>query len=209
MKVVVVGAGIAGLSAAYDLVRAGHTVMVYEAASQAGGLASGFRDPGWDWPLERFYHHLFETDVALRDLVKEIGFSDKLFFRRPVTAQWWQGRGYALDGVLPILRFPGMPLIDRLRFGMVTAILKYVNNNWQDLELTTAAEWISRWAGPTVYSTIWRPLLEGKFGPYADEVNMAWLWARLKARSFKLGYFTGGFQAFVDALLAHVRGLGV
>lgn len=208
MRVGIIGAGVAGLAAAYDLARVGHTVTVYESAALAGGLASGFRDERWDWPLERFYHHLFETDTAIRELVREIGFADKLFFRRPVTAQWWQGRGYALDGVLPILRFPGLPPLDRLRFGMVAAYLKYATNNWHKLEQTTAAQWTSRWAGATVYRTIWRPLLEGKFGPYTDEVNMAWLWARLKARSFRLGYFAGGFQAFCDALLVYVRQLG-
>ncbi|HEX9372505.1 MAG TPA: FAD-dependent oxidoreductase, partial [Roseiflexaceae bacterium] len=64
MKVGIIGAGIAGLTAAHDLARAGHSVTIYEAAAQAGGLASGFRDERWDWPLERFYHHLFETDTA-------------------------------------------------------------------------------------------------------------------------------------------------
>ena len=68
----IAGAGIAGLTAAYDLVKAGHTVSVYEAGAQAGGLASGFRDDGWAWPLERFYHHLFTTDRAIRALVDEI-----------------------------------------------------------------------------------------------------------------------------------------
>jgi protoporphyrinogen oxidase len=208
MKVAIVGAGIAGLSAAYDLTRAGHNVTVMEAAPCAGGLASGFRDTRWDWPLERFYHHLFESDVAIQGLVRDIGFTDKLFFRRPVTAQWWQGRSYALDGVLPVLRFPGLPIQDRLRFGIVAAYLKYVTNDWRKLERTTAARWTRRWAGQRVYDEIWRPLLEGKFGPYADEVNMAWLWSRLKARSFKLGYFAGGFQAFCDALLSKVRQLG-
>jgi protoporphyrinogen oxidase len=208
MKVAVIGAGIAGLSAAYDLARAGYAVTVYEAAPFAGGLASGFRDARWEWPLERFYHHLFETDAAIQELVREIGFADKLFFRRPVTAQWWRGQSYALDGVLPVLRFPGLPFPDRLRFGMVAAYLKYGTNDWRALEQTTAAQWTQRWAGPRVYREIWRPLLEGKFGPYADDVNMAWLWARLKARSFKLGYFEGGFQAFCDALLAQVRRLG-
>ena len=91
MKVVIVGAGIAGLTAARDLARAGHTVSVYEAGAQAGGLASGFRDERWDWPLERFYHHLFTTDTAIRQLVDAIGFSDRLFFRSPNTAQWWNG----------------------------------------------------------------------------------------------------------------------
>src|SRR5690606_27008601 len=37
-------------------------------------------------------------------------------------------------------------------------------------------------------------------GVYYDKVNMAWLWARLHVRSFRLGYFEGGFQAFIDAL---------
>jgi protoporphyrinogen oxidase len=51
-------------------------------------------------------------------------------------------------------------------------------------------------------------MLEGKFGAYAREVNMAWMWARVKARSFSLGTFEGGFQAFFDALAKHVQSKG-
>ncbi|MBO9319338.1 MAG: NAD(P)/FAD-dependent oxidoreductase [Chloroflexus sp.] len=200
MKIAVVGAGIAGLSAAYDLAGQGHSVTVYEASAQLGGLASGFRDAGWEWPLERFYHHIFTTDHAIIELTNEIGMRDRLFFRAPVTAQWWRGCGYALDGVLPVLRFPGLPFIDRLRFGLTAFYLKFVTRNWQKLEQVTAMSWTERFAGQRVAQVIWRPLLEGKFGPHADEVNMAWLWARLRARSFKLGYFRGGFQAFADEL---------
>jgi protoporphyrinogen oxidase len=209
MKIGIIGAGIAGLAAAYDLAVSGHQVVVYEAAPMAGGLASGFRDERWNWPLERFYHHLFETDSAIRKLVEQIGFGDKLFFRAPVTAQWWHGRGYPLDGALPVLRFPAMPFIDRARFGAAVAYLKYATSNWQKLERTTAAKWTRRWMGPRADAALIRPLLEGKFGPHVDEVNMAWLWARFKARSFKLGYFVGGFQGFVDALLAEVVRKGV
>jgi uncharacterized protein with NAD-binding domain and iron-sulfur cluster len=57
LRVAIVGAGAAGLAAAYDLTRAGARVVVYEAAPQPGGLASGFRAEGWSWSLERFYHH--------------------------------------------------------------------------------------------------------------------------------------------------------
>ncbi len=209
MKVGIIGAGIAGLAAAHELAKAGHQVAVYEAAASAGGLASGFRDERWEWPLERFYHHLFQTDTALRALVEQIGFGDRLFFRAPVTAQWWRGRSYALDGALPVLKFPALPFVDRVRFGASIAYLKYATNNWRALEQTTATAWTRRWMGEPAYRTLIRPLIEGKFGPYADDVNMAWLWARFKARSFKLGYFVGGFQGFVDALLAYVRIQGV
>ncbi|NJP04886.1 MAG: NAD(P)/FAD-dependent oxidoreductase [Chloroflexaceae bacterium] len=209
MKIAIIGAGIAGLAAAYDLARAGHAVTVYEAAPEAGGLASGFRDERWEWPLERFYHHLFETDTAIRGLVAQIGYQDQLFFRQPVTAQWWQGRLYPIDGPSNVLRFPAIPPLERLRFGLVVAFLKFVYNDWQRLEGHTAAEWSLRWMGPGSYRSIIRPLLEGKFGPYAYDVNMAWLWARFRARSFKLGYFVGGFQGFVDALVAAVEQHGV
>lgn len=202
MKIAIVGAGIAGLSAAYDLAGQGYAVTIYEAGDQVGGLASGFRDAAWDWPLERFYHHIFTTDHAIIELTNDIGMRDRLFFRAPVTAQWWRGRGYALDGVLPVLRFPGLPFIDRLRFGLTAFYLKFITQNWQRLEQTTAMAWTERVAGRNVARVIWRPLLEGKFGPHADEVNMAWLWARLRARSFQLGYFRGGFQAFADELCA-------
>jgi protoporphyrinogen oxidase len=226
MKVGIIGAGIAGLTAAYELSKSGHTVAVFEAAQQVGGLASGFRDERWDWPLERFYHHLFTTDTAIRELVDEIGFSDKLFFRSPNTAQWWNGRGYSLFGgtrnlpgglpmpglvttAISMLNYPGLSFVNRVRMGAVGAYLKFGPSRWRKLEQSTAATWTRRWMGEKVYQAFVRPLLEGKFGPYTDEVNMAWLWARLKARSFQLGYFAGGFQAFVDALLARVRQIGV
>ncbi len=233
MRIAIVGAGIAGLTAAHELAKAGHTVTVYEAAMQAGGLASGFRDERWEWPLERFYHHIFTTDTAIRGLAAEIGCADKLFFRRRVTAQWWRDRGYALTGARPalhlpgmaaelsvplpdavagvwsLLRFPALPMVDRLRLVAVLAYLKYGVRDWRPLERATAGQWTRRFAGDTLHRDFFLPLLEGKFGAYSGEVNMAWLWSRFKARSIRLGYIEGGFQGFVDALLAAVRGRGV
>jgi protoporphyrinogen oxidase len=203
-RVAVVGAGVAGLSAAYYLAQQGHSVTVFEAAETVGGLASGFRAEGWAWSLERFYHHWFATDDDVLTLIEEIGQSDKVFFPRPITAVWYQGRAYPLDSPLAVLKYPGIPFLDRLRFGLVVAYLRF-SRNWRPLEQVTADEWLSRWMGPRAYEDLWRPLLIGKFGKYYREVNMAWFWARLHKRSPRLGYFEGGFQAFADALAKAIQ----
>ncbi len=207
MKVAIVGAGIAGLSAAYDLLTAGHGVTIYEASDQTGGLASGFRDEAWSWSLERFYHHLFATDKAIIGLVDEIGMADKLFFPRPTTSVIYDNKIVPFDSPLRWITFPGFNLLDVARFGLVSAYLRFTKP-WRKLEQVTADSWLRRWYGDKIYETTWRPMLIGKFGPHYDQVNMAWMWARLHVRTPKLGYFEGGFQAFVDRLTAVVTQKG-
>jgi protoporphyrinogen oxidase len=210
-RIAIIGAGFAGLSAAYDLANAGHQVTVFEAAPQVGGLASGFRADGWDWPLEKFYHHIFQSDAAFLKLIKQIGADDLLFFNSPVSGQWDAKRGsLEIGGVLALLRYPNMPFIDRVRTGAAAAWLKLLKivDRWQHLEQTTAERWIRRAMGEKSYRTIWQPILEGKFGPYTSEVNAAWFWARIASRTFKLGYFRGGFQAIAERLAEAVRASG-
>ena len=207
MKVAIIGAGIAGLSAAYDLLRAGHTVTLLEGDSQTGGLATGFRDERWEWPLEKFYHHLFTSDRAIIGLVEELDFRDKLFFPRPTTSVIYDDRIVPFDSPRRWITFPGFNPLDVTRFGLVSAYLRFTEP-WRQLEQQTADAWRRRAYGDKIYEMVWRPLLIGKFGPYYQEVNMAWMWARLHVRSPRLGYFEGGFQAFVDRLTAVVGELG-
>jgi len=86
MRIAIIGAGPAGLAAAYDLTRAHHHVTLFEAAPSVGGLAAGFKAPHWEWSLEKFYHHWFASDAAVLGLIKELGWSDQVLFPRPVTA---------------------------------------------------------------------------------------------------------------------------
>jgi protoporphyrinogen oxidase len=210
-SIAIVGAGPAGLAAAYDLARAGRQVVVYEGAPQVGGLAAGFKAPHWDWTLEKFYHHWFASDKAILGLIDELGWRDQVLFPRPYTVAYVNGKFEPLDSPVMALRFflRHYPLSDMARFGLATLYLR-LTPWWQPLEKVTAADWTRRWYGPRLYELLWRPLLVGKFGEENLEVvNMAWLWARLHSRTTRLGTFVGGFQAFMDKLAEVVRGRGV
>lgn len=209
-NIAVVGAGFGGLSAAYDLARAGNTVTVFEAADHVGGLASGFKEPHWDWSVENFYHHIFQTDRHILGLIEELGWSEKVLFPRPVTVMYDKGKFYPFDSIPNALLYPGLGWgINKIRFGLVGVYLR-LTNNWQNLEKTTVDAWMRKWAGNQVYESMWEPMIVGKFGEeYAKVVNMAWMWARLHARTTRLGTFEGGFQHFADLFADRLRQMGV
>ena len=209
MKIAIIGAGFGGMAAAYDLRKAGHEVTIYESADYAGGLASGFKEPHWDWSVEKFYHHWFQSDSSMLGLIEELGWMDKVIFPRPYTVMLHRDKWYPFDSIINALLFPGLGFgLEKIRFGFVGLFLR-LTNDWRALEKVTADSWMTKWAGKRVYEQMWKPLLVGKFGPYYKDVNMAWMWARIKARTTRLGAFEGGFQRFADMFAEKLRGMGV
>lgn len=211
MNIAIVGAGAAGLAAAYDLGKAGHKVTIYEAAPEVGGLAAGFKAPHWDWTLEKFYHHWFGTDKSILGLIQELGWSDQVLFPRPVTVIFFKGKFYPFDSMftnMPLFLLTHFSPIDVLRFGIAGAYLRF-SPNWKPLEQVTADKWTREKFGANIYNLIWRPMLVGKFGEEnLKVVNMAWLWARLHSRTTRLGTFVGGFQTFLNKLAEVVKAQG-
>jgi protoporphyrinogen oxidase len=82
------------------------------------------------------------------------------------------------------------------------------DKNWKKYEKITAVEWMEKWAGKRAFEVIWEPLMRGKFHRYADNISMAWLWARIHTRGGStnekgeevLGYLDGGFGQIIDKL---------
>lgn len=210
MKIAIIGAGYSGMSAAWDLRRKGHEVTIYESADYVGGLASGFKQPNWNWSVEKFYHHWFASDKDMLGLIEELGLREKVIFPRPYTVMYHEGKFYPLDSIVKAILFPGLGWgINKIRFGLVGLFLR-LTKNWKELEKYTVDEWMRKWCGETVYKLMWEPLVVGKFGEkYAKQVNMAWMWARLHARTTRLGTFEGGFQAFADQFAEKLTAAGV
>lgn len=199
MKVAIIGAGISGLVAAYELTKCGHRVTVFEREKTPGGLGTYIPTAGD--PIEAFYHHFFKTDYAIQRLASELGLREKLNYYKAKTGVWSNGRLFPFSTPTDLLRFEALSLTDRLRCGASTAFLKFLPFSLRLLDTISAADWVKRYAGRQVHQKLWGPLLEGKFSTYAAEVPALWLWGRLRDRSFSLGYFVGSVKTLYDALI--------
>jgi protoporphyrinogen oxidase len=201
----VLGGGAAGLMLAWTLARAGEKVTLYERESLPGGLAAGFKI-GDTW-LEKFYHHIFKSDRRIIRLIDSLGLSDRLMWGHPVSAVLTGGEEWQLDSPQSLLKFAPLSMTERLRMAAAMAYLK-AEPRASRLEGQTAARWIRRWMGDGPYRTVWRPLLEGKFGRLADDIAAPWFWARVHDRTTALGYLRGGFQQVYNRLAEEIARAG-
>lgn len=213
-RIGVIGGGIAGLTAALRLAQAGHEVTLWE-PGKLGGQATVFPIAGTY--LEIFYHHLFQSDTEIVALANELGAGDKLVWLPSNVGYFSGGRIYPFNGALDLLKFTPLPLLDRVRLGLVTAYLQKVKN-WRKFESVTAHAWLERALGKRAYDKTLGAQLKAKFGSYYDKVSMVWFWGKIYLRTTsrrspldqeKLGYFRGSFKVIVDALVTGCEQAGV
>ncbi len=212
-RIAIIGAGYSGLSAAYELVKLGRRPVIFEAQHAAGGLAGCVRFG--DTYLERFYHHWFNHDRDILQLVRELGLDRHVVRRQTTTGTLYAGRVHRLSSPLDVMRFKPLSMVDRCRLGRMVLRAAAIED-YQPLEGMTARQWITEMSSPAVYDVVWRPLLEGKFGRYADQLSAVWFWSKLRTRGRsrsrrqreELLYLEGGFQRLTQALLDAVTSNG-
>lgn len=214
MRVGIIGGGVAGLVAGYELSKAGVHVAIFEREQSLGGLASSFTiDP--EAEIERYYHFICKPDRAYLDMIYELGLASRLRWVTTRMGLFYRGGMHKISEPLSLLKFPYFSPGDKLRFIWSTAIVKF-SNNWKALENIQAEKWLVRQYGARVYNILYAPLLNLKFRSYAGQVSAAWMWARFhrlgNSRTITqeecLGYLEGGTQAYISALEQALRKRG-
>jgi protoporphyrinogen oxidase len=212
--VVIVGGGFTGLTAAYVLSRAGRKVRVLESDQEPGGLAGTFEFAD-GIKIEKFYHHWFNNDVHVPELVKELGMEGDIITLPSRTGMYFNGRLWKLSTPLDLLRFTALSLVDRIRLGKLMFQVRRVRD-WRTIEHLSIREWLEPLCGKTVYRIVWEPLLTSKFSVFAEEVSAVWMWKKLVLRGGtrnhkggeELAYFKGGFGRLAEAMVRAIEGAG-
>ncbi len=155
----VIGAGLAGLSAAVGLIGAGVKTVVHEAAAAAGGRCKSFFDPALGAEIDNGNHLVLSGNQATLDYLARIGSSDRLSgpglalfdFADLRTRERWRLRPN--EGRAPWW------LLDRKRRAPGTSLQEYfapLALFWSPAGATV--ERAMRCDGP-LYERLWRPLL--------------------------------------------------
>ncbi|EOD63013.1 NAD(P)/FAD-dependent oxidoreductase [Amycolatopsis vancoresmycina] len=205
--VAVIGGGICGLAAAHRLARRGTRVTLLESSDQLGGLGTFFAD-GDRW-VERFYHCIMPTDVSLLALLGELGLRDSVRWRDTTMGMVVEGRRHPFNSAFDLLRFSALRLPDRVRFGVVSLLLRRLGQG-RDLDTLRTEDWLRGLYGDVVWERLFAPMFGSKFGPSFGDVPALYLWQRLgRERNVATrGYPDGGYKTIIDALRASIEGAG-
>jgi protoporphyrinogen oxidase len=212
-ELIVVGGGITGLSIAYIAAKSGYKVTVLEGGNNFGGLLNTFSIGNNN--LEHFYHHFFTHDAEIHWLINDLGLSDRLFFKKTRMGVFRNKKIYNFNSPADLLKFSPITLSGKFKFALTSFYLgKFAD--WKKFESISALAWFYKRAGKNVTESLWKPLLDIKFGPYASKVPLAWMVGRLRQRMSsrkkgeeQLGYLNGSLQILLDALLSKLNEAGV
>jgi len=215
MKILVVGGGIAGLTAAYELQKGGHAVQVLERESVAGGRMRSER--AGDFVVDRGAQFISSAYRNMRALAGELGIageihaiarSDNAMVRR---GQLWLG---AYDSIGRLFRSGYLSVGARLRLPLLLPVLW---RHWKTLDPMrpeTAAPlddedaptFLRRIVGEEAFEYVFQPAFSGTFDSEPESLSKAFVLTTLRFffSGFRLLAFRGGNGLLTTALASRV-----
>jgi protoporphyrinogen oxidase len=214
MKIIIIGSGLAGLSAGYKLCKS-NEIVIFEKDAEIGGMAASYCQSyaGKKYFIEKYYHHIFRSDSELLALIRELGLENQMLWLKGGNAYFVNGKSYPMNTPFEILNFKPLSFIDLIKLGLMVFRIKLINDT-TSYDKIKAKDWILDTAGKSVYENFFSPLMKSKFGNNAEKVSAAWLIGRVKIRSDrgadgeKLGYMKGGFNSLIEALSGGITANG-
>jgi protoporphyrinogen oxidase len=190
-RVAVVGAGLSGLRAAWQLVRRGFDVDVYEARESIGGRAGGQWQAGhWmdsSWPV------VDARNATLLRWAVELGLGDDMLPLRPVQVNVWQrGRAHPVEPTSlrgaawipgwPILQTPKLLRWPRLMARYASQLDARAPERAAALDYRSVRDHVELYFGRKALDLWLTPELQSSYGDSVEDLSRVALLQYAKAR---------------------------
>lgn len=174
-SVVIIGAGPAGLTAAYELAKHNVAAVVLEADNTVGGLARTVNYKGYLFDIggHRFFTKWDEVNQIWREIL-----GDK-FLERPRLSRIYYRKKFFHYPLRAQNTLSGLGLIESLRilFSYLRSRLLYYHNE-QNLE-----QWVSNRFGRRLYEIFFKTYTEKVWGVPCTEIRAEWAAQRIRGLS--------------------------
>ncbi|MGH9122052.1 MAG: FAD-dependent oxidoreductase, partial [Acidimicrobiales bacterium] len=172
-EVVIIGAGPAGLTAAYKLMQAGYQPTVLEADNVVGGISRTVERDGWRFDIGG--HRFFTKVLPVRDLWHEILDGDELMTRPRKSRIYYKGKFYDY----PLRAFNALG-----NLGVVEATRCMASYFWVRIKPPKDQHmyegWLAGRFGWRLYSHFFKTYTEKVWGHPASEMPADWAAQRVK-----------------------------
>ena len=209
-SVIVIGAGIAGLTAAHHLASHGVDVTVLEASDRLGGrMSTDLRD---GYRIDRGAQFLSSGYTVIDELIGRLGLASQLVFpaqwsattregkaRKVSSEQPWTVASNGLLGWRALFRLGALAAVDARRAKQLSLNDYAAWHAWDD---KTTSDWVSRRFGTDVLEYIFEPMLEGFYfqSPETTSRALALLVWSFGARSCQIQAMRLGMGSLPEAL---------
>ena len=174
-SVIILGGGPAGLTAAYDLAKAGLPSIVVEADDVVGGLARTVAYKGYRFDIGG--HRFFTKVSAVEQLWREI-LGDEMLRRPRLSRIYYKGAFFA---------YPLKPMNALLGLGLWETLRCVGSYSWARLRPQrpedSFAAWVSNRFGKRLYETFFKTYTEKVWGIPCTEIQAEWAAQRIKGLS--------------------------
>jgi protoporphyrinogen oxidase len=174
-KVGIIGAGPAGLTAAYELAKAGITVEVFEAGPNVGGLAQSFEL--WNQKVDLGPHRFFSSDSRINKVWFEVAGPDFRMVNR-LTRIYYNSK---------LFYYPLKPFDALRKLGLrqsISSLKSYLLEKIAPTPDTSTFEsWVVRRFGYKLYSTFFKTYSEKLWGIACTDLDEDFAAQRIKKLS--------------------------
>lgn len=203
---IVIGGGLAGLSASAALGEAGFEVDLFESRAFLGGRATSYALPGEDGEAETIdncQHVLLRCCVNLMDFYRRMGVEDRIEFYREFFFMEPGGRTSTLRaGALPaplhftesFLKMRCLNLADRVGIGRALLALRRERTRRGDLDRITMMDWLrEKRQTPRAIARFWNQVLVSAINEDLDRMaalhgfQVFWLGFLADSHSYEMG----------------------